>query len=269
MENILCEDYFVKKHLVNIKHQLLNVDSEHNKKNMNSVIPSPTELEDYKHAYINHPNENPFMDDNICRESDESDEYDSDCSLGSLNSLYLRLKSNSKVIDLNTTDRVGAKQLQPICKLSKTDGTPGNCEIASSKPKTDKHVNISHSNDNICCESDEYDTDCSLRSSSSLCLKLKNCSTINKVGTKQLQATICKLSKTDSFSENNDAKETNTSKQIMAYDKTEHTKPIMKLSTTMFYGKQVMSIIYIKKIIYYLILIQFIATECLTINIFF
>ncbi|KAE9522409.1 hypothetical protein AGLY_017196 [Aphis glycines] len=232
MENILCEDYSVKKHLVNIKHQLLNVDSEHNKKNMNSVIPSPTKLEDYKHAYINHLNENSFMDDNICRESDESDEYDSDCSLGSLNSLYLRLKSTSKVIDLNITDRVGTKQLQPIFNLNKTDGTPGNSEIASFKPKNDKHMNISHSNDNICCESD---SDCSLRSSNSLCLKLKNCSTINKVSTKQLHDTICKLNKTGSFPENNDAKETNASEKIMAYNK---TKPIMKLSTTIFYGKQ-------------------------------
>lgn len=173
MENILCEDYSVKKQLVNIKHQLLNVDSKHNKKNMNSVIPSQTGLDDYKHAYINHPNENPFINDNICRESDESDEsdeYDSDCSLGSLNSLYLRLKNNSKAIDLNTTDRVCTKQLQPA---------------------------------------------------------------------------ICKLSKTDSFPEKNDAKETNTSKKIMTYDKTEHTKPT-KLSTNIFYGKQVMSIMYKK-----------------------
>jgi len=163
MENILCEDYSTKS-LVNVKQQLLNVNFKHNKKNMTNIVLSPTGSKDYKHAYINHPNKNPSQNDNICHESDE---YDSDCSLGSLNSLYLRLKNNSKIIDLNITDRVGKKQLQ---------------------------------------------------------------------------STICKLStnSTDSFPENNNAEETN--KQIMAYDKIENTKPIKKLNTTLFYGKQVMSI---------------------------
>jgi len=150
MENISSEYYPTEK-------CLMNIDSELNKQNMTSIVPSP-ELKDYKHVFINHSNESPSQNDIICLESDE---YDSDCSLGSLNSLYLRLKDNSKNLNYST------KQLQPaICKLNKINSSPGNNKVTKTK----------------------------------------------------------------------------TSEKIMAYDKTENTKPIMKLNTTLFYGKQVMSI---------------------------
>lgn len=242
MENI-SSDYPAKTRLMNTKHQLLNVDSEL-KQNMTSIVPSP-ELKDYKHTYINHSNKYPSQNDNI---SLESDEYDSDCSLGSLNSLYLRLKDNSKIQNLNKAIRVSIRQLQPtVCNLNETGNASENNEVLSTKIKDDKDTNIKHlndnkfQNDNICFKSDEYDSDCSLGSLNSLYLRLKDNSKILDYSMKQLQPDICKLSKTNSSPGNNKVTKTKTTEKITAYDKTEDTKPIMKLNTTLFYGKQVMS----------------------------
>eukprot|EP00102_Acyrthosiphon_pisum_P021250 XP_016658460.1 PREDICTED: uncharacterized protein LOC107883284 [Acyrthosiphon pisum] len=241
MENTSSEYYPAEKCLMNITHQLLNVNSEINKQNMTSIVPSP-ELKDYKHAYINYSNENQSQNDNICFKSDE---YDSDCSLGSLNSLYLRLKDNSKIQNLNKTIRVSIQQLQPtVCNFNETDSASENNGVPIPEPKNDKDANINHlndtksQNDNICLESDEYDSDCSLGSLNSLYLRLKDNSKILDYSRKQLQPAICKLSKTNSSPGNNKVTKTKTSEKIIAYDKTEDTKPIMKLNTTLFYGKQ-------------------------------
>jgi len=243
MENISSEYYPAEKCLMNITHQLLNVDSELNKQNMISIIPS-LELKDYKHAHINHTNENQSQSD-ICLESDE---YDSDCSLGSLNSLYLRLKNNYKNQNLNKTIRVSIQQLQPtVYNSNETDSASENNEVSSPKSKNDKDAHISHlndsksQNDNICLESDEYDSDCSLGSLNSLYLRLKDNYKILDYSTKQLQPAICNMSKTNSSPGNNKVTKPKTSEKIMAYNKTEDTKPIIKLNTTLFYGKQVMS----------------------------
>jgi len=245
MENITSEYYPAEKCLMNITHQLLNVDSELNKQNMTSIVPS-AELKDHKHTYINHTNEKQSQNDNICLELDE---YDSDCSLGSLNSLYLRLKDNSKIQNLNKTIGVSIQQLQPTAyNFNETDSAFENNEVPSPKSKNDKDANINHLNDSksqndiICLESDEYDSDCSLGSLNSLYLRLKDNSKILDYSTKQLQPVLCKLSKTNSSPGNNKVTKTTNSEKIMAYDKIEDTKPIMKLSTTLFYGKQVMSI---------------------------
>lgn len=53
-----------------------------------------------------HSDENPFLDENICDESENND-YDSDCSLGSMNSLYLNLKKIPKCN--NESERVNQK----------------------------------------------------------------------------------------------------------------------------------------------------------------
>lgn len=256
MENISSEYYPAEKCLMNIKHQLLNVHSELNKQNMTSIVQSIKPNND-KYANINHLKDNKSQNDNICLESDE---YDSDCSLGSLNSLYLRLKDNSKIQNLNKTIRVSVQQLQPaVCNLSEADCTSENNEVLPLKPKNEKDANINHlndnnsQNDNICLESEEYDSDCSLGSLNSLYLRSKDNSKIfnfnktDRVITKQLQPAICKLSKTDSSPGNNKVLKIKTSEKTMTYDKTEDTKPIMKLNTTLFYGKQVMSIYAYKK----------------------
>lgn len=252
MEKISREYLPVEKYLVNINqlnHELLNVDSELNKPNMTSIVPSP-ESNDYKHANIKHSNDHKSENDNICLESDECD---SDSSLGSFNSLSLRLKDNSKIPNLSKNIRASIQQLQnTVYNLSETDCASGNNEVPSLKPKNDKVANINHSNDNksqydnIYVESDEYDSDCSLGSLTSLYLRLKknskilNSYNIDRVSTKQLQPTICKLSKDDSTPGNNKVTKTKTSEKRTAYDTTEDTKPIMKLNTTLFYGKQVM-----------------------------
>jgi len=230
---------------------------------MTSIVPSPVST-DYKHPYIN-SDDHKSQNDNIRLESDE---YDSDSSLGSLNSLYLRLKDNSKVLNLSKNIEASIQQLQPtVYNLSETDCcASGNNEVSSLKIKNDKYVNINHSNDgksqnyNIYIDSDEYDSDCSLGSLNSLYLGLKNKSkilnlyTTDRVSTKQLQLAICKLSNADSSPGNNKVTKTKTSEKIMAYDKTKDTKPIMKLNTTLFYGKQVMGM-NIKIIIKYFVTI--------------
>ncbi|KAL5237470.1 hypothetical protein ACI65C_004880 [Semiaphis heraclei] len=247
MENIPYKYLADEKHLVNIKHKLLNVVPELKKPNMTSRVQFSVS-KDYTDALINHSNDNKYQNDNIDLESDE---YDSDCSLGSLNSLYLRLKDNSNIPNLNKTTRISIQQLQHTeCNLSETNSGSGNNEVPLSKPNNFKVANINHltdnkyQNDNICLESDEYDSDCSLGSLNSLYFRLKDNSKIlnsNKadiVSMKQLQPAICKLSKVDSLSGNNKVMKTKSSKKITAYDKTEDTKPIMKLNTSLFYGKQ-------------------------------
>jgi len=252
MENISSEYYLAKKCLMNNTYQLLNVNSELNKQNMTSIVPSP-EFKDHKQSYINHSNENQSQKENICLESDE---YDSDCSLGSLNSLYLRLKDNSKIQNLNKTI-VSIQQLQPtVCNFDEIDSASENNEVPLPKPKNDKDANINYlkdtksQNDNIYLESEEYDSDCSLGSLNSLYLRLKDNSKILDYSAKQLQPAICRLSKTNSSPGNNKVTKTKTSEKVITYNKTEDTKPIMKLNTTLFYGKQVMSV-HIKIIYYY------------------
>lgn len=165
MENtsMLHEYYSVDNSLLNTRSKLFKVDSELNNENMNCIVLSP-KPKDYEHAYIYHPNTNSSQNDNIYVESDE---YDSDCSLGSFNSLYLRLKDNSKTLNLNETDRVNSKQSN---------------------------------------------------------------------------STICKWSKTDSSTRNNIVNKTNTVENIMTVDKTQDSKPITKLNTSLFYGQQVIDI---------------------------
>jgi len=144
---------------------------------------------------------------------------------------------------------VSIRQLQPtVCNLNETGNASENNEVISPKLRDDKDANIKHlndnksQNDNICFKSDEYDSDCSLGSLNSLYLRLKDNSKILDYSTKQLQPDICKLSKTNSYFGNDKVTKTKTTEKIMAYDKIEDTKPIMKLNPTLFYGKQVMSL---------------------------
>lgn len=61
--------------------------------------------------YGAHPNTD-MQDYSVCIESDRNDDYDSDCSLGSMNSLHLSLKENVKCPNFNYTNSVDKKPIQ-------------------------------------------------------------------------------------------------------------------------------------------------------------
>lgn len=61
--------------------------------------------------YSAHPNED-MQDYSVCLESERNDDYDSDCSLGSMNSLHLSLNENVKCPNFNHTNSVDKKPIQ-------------------------------------------------------------------------------------------------------------------------------------------------------------
>lgn len=95
---------------------------------MADIVPLPTQDDD-KVDYHSRSNGDACWDVNVCLESDESD-YHSDCSLGSLNSLYLNLKY--KRSDLNGTNGTTPLQNRNI------DRTPGTNVVARTRTATSR-----------------------------------------------------------------------------------------------------------------------------------
>lgn len=96
-------------HLTGVRRQLFYDGFDPNQYNMTGIAPLST-LGDDKEDNYSHSNKNVSYDNN---ESDEYD-YDSDCSLGSLNSVYFNIKNNFKFkrqllnqnSNLNKTSRI-------------------------------------------------------------------------------------------------------------------------------------------------------------------
>lgn len=91
-----------ENNLICARRQLFQVNFESNKHDMTGIVPL-VELKDDKQVNYSHSNELLLRNDSICVESDD---YDSDCSLGSMNSLYLKLKNrvNKKPIKNENSD---------------------------------------------------------------------------------------------------------------------------------------------------------------------
>lgn len=85
----------------------LNVDTDPN--NCNVIDTSPISIINVDKKANNSSSEHFSLDDSIGFESDV-DDYDSDCSLGSMNFLYLSLTNKSKRQHFNKTNTIIKKQ---------------------------------------------------------------------------------------------------------------------------------------------------------------
>lgn len=103
----MTETYFT-----GAKRQLFINDFDHDlsKYDMDDIVPLPIQKYD-KHANSLNTAENISKDDDVGQESDEFD-YDSDCSLGSMNSLYLSLKEGPNHLYLNESNEINMVQLK-------------------------------------------------------------------------------------------------------------------------------------------------------------
>lgn len=116
-----------------VERRLAEVRDNPDQYDMTDVVRFPT-LHDDELDYNFRSNENQSSrDDNVCLESKIEDDYDSDCSLGSLNSLYLSLeKKYDRFQDLNNTDGANRTQLEnQNGHGSESTRTPGNDLIAT------------------------------------------------------------------------------------------------------------------------------------------
>jgi len=118
------------KYLIGVRRQLFEVGLDPNKHNMTGIVPLPTQDDDI-HDSSSYSNENVSWNDRVYLESDE-DDYNSDCSLGSLNSLYLSLKDGYELTNLNNTNGEANKtQLRgQNSDTSRIDETPENNIVA-------------------------------------------------------------------------------------------------------------------------------------------
>lgn len=94
----------------NIRRRLFSTDFDPNKNILTGIRPLATPDDDIQANYSK-TNEHLFSSEDDFTESDECD-YDSDCSLGSMNSLYLNLKKNCKFLHSNETNKAKEEQLK-------------------------------------------------------------------------------------------------------------------------------------------------------------
>lgn len=98
--------------LDNANCQLFNVVFETNEQDITTCQRPLLIFNDNKHTKYSNTNNDLSLDNNNSSEMSDEYDYDSDCSLGSANSLYLNLNKGSTFSCLNKTDTVDKNQLQ-------------------------------------------------------------------------------------------------------------------------------------------------------------
>lgn len=91
--------------LICTRRQLFQVNFDFNKHDMTGIVPL-VEFEDDKQVHYSHSNELLLRNHSVCVESDD---YDSDCSLGSMNSLYMKLKDRVNENSIKKENSVSSK----------------------------------------------------------------------------------------------------------------------------------------------------------------
>jgi hypothetical protein len=127
-----------KNYNSNVNRKLFKDDR--NEDNLNGIIPLPIVIDNEQVNY-SHCNEIISQDD-ICFESDES-AYSSDCSLESINSLYMVLNDKYRLTNLHVANRANNECLLHDTKdTSKIVKTSRNKIISSTQISEKKEINV-------------------------------------------------------------------------------------------------------------------------------
>lgn len=151
MENPYFKSDITENYTSNVNRKLFKDDL--NEDNLNGIVPLPIVIDNEQ---VNYPHYNEFVtQDDVCFESNES-AYNSDCSLGSMNSLFMVLKDNYRLTNLHVTNRANKECLQhetkDTSKINKTSGNKINprtripenkkCKVKINKKPTKKITTI-------------------------------------------------------------------------------------------------------------------------------
>lgn len=133
-----------KNHVGNVSRELFKDEYDPKEDNLNGIV--PLQILTFN-KQVNHPHSDEILSqDKDGFESDES-AYDSDCSLGSMNSLYLVLNDSYKLSNLHETNSANEKcvlhEIEDTSKIvkiseSKTISSPRISEKRRLKDKNDK-----------------------------------------------------------------------------------------------------------------------------------